>query len=287
MEKNKKHKLKVYRIVEHPYLASAIFGDNRFESLLYCGGYTMLRPNAAGDPESSNIYNRGIVNGNELSKYFFVFPEDLYSYSSDIFGSIIGNILEYVGIGHGHLGQLGSYAMHPDKFALETIVKPEEFTGERVNFKDISREEKLEMVYKLAVDSINYSNYIKRCVGVKELELSDYDDIMKHELKEYQIRDFLDSNRDIQLVKSKEITGNMYSMFHRKKVQVDDKYFIQSLEDQGLKLDYSEEAKNARLAIAKSLGFYYDRSYSECQTYEEYCEKAKKMIIEYNNNYGR
>ena len=65
MEKNKKHKLKVYRIVEHPYLASAIFGNNRFESLLYCGGYTMLRPNAAGDPESSNIYNRGIVNGNE------------------------------------------------------------------------------------------------------------------------------------------------------------------------------------------------------------------------------
>ncbi len=277
-------KLKLYRVVNHPFMEGITGTDfpYQYESLLYLGGYSMIKKLVKGDCLSSNLYIYKIRQ--DYSKYFFAFPEDAINYRNYLTQTGQVNILEYefdydklpkmFGIGNYNLSWYGEIGNNSNMMNIESLVSLDELGGERLELKDLSKSERLKMVRKMYVDSLNVHNYYSRLRGKPEIEIDPIDGYKSvPELVDF----LLDCDHDVQMLRTSAITGNMFTTIRRK--WASDEEVVEQLRQQGLILNFSEEAEQARLEIVNDLE--YQRETSD----EEYWEKAKQMVLDYRRRF--
>ena len=285
--------MKLYRVVTD--IQTTRFDDDFFEYIYYLGGYTMFYDSGEDYSSCNNIAR---YQKEKNAKYFFVFPEDAVCFREKFTHGLIGHILEYEFddnklpklFGMGDYTEDGpinydSWVQNPfpQNCSIDVLAQESEFTGDKTYSCKLSAEEKDDMLYKMYVNTQNVIYGFQKINGGELLSKDDYLKEAPQVLGFY--RDF-HSNKDCyRLIKSKEITGKVYG-FLAESVKLEDglnysKCFRDYLEKMGLRLDYSDEAKKDRKAIKEECGYYFK------DAPEEYFEKVKRMVSEYNTRYNR
>jgi len=284
--------MKLYRVVTN--IMATKFGDDFFEYIFYLGGYTMFYDSGEDFSSCNNIAK---YQKEKNAKYFFVFPEDAVRFRNKFTHGLIGHILEYdfddnklpklFGMGdYTEDDPISNDGWYQNPLAcncsIDVLAQESEFTGDKTWSCKISKEEKDEMLYKMYV---NTNSVITGFQKTDSASLVSKEEILESAPKDLHFcRDFQKAG-DYRLIKSKEITGKTYG-FLSEDIKIKNgldytKCFNDYFDQLGFRLDYSEEASRDRKTIKEECGYYFKGDP------EEYFEKVKSMVSEYNTRHNR
>jgi len=268
--------MKIYRVATEfydPYFLRTFGSKHRFESIYYKLGYTPFHGRV--EPGYANSIGSRMK---EEGKFFFLFPEDAYNCARDIvcyqfpeIYSWTAKILEYdfpIEIILDLIGY-GLYSFGDWKI-IETNIPKSKFLGDRIMSNAIDKEVKDEAFGMTCNEIFEFLNAFRKR---QNKPLINYDDFLQIIIKNHRFySEFMNDN--LELYKSPHLTGNYWNMcmvaekYTRYTNRSDDT--INDLSEKGLVLDFSDDAINRRNGIL-------------CEIEKDNLDKAKKLLLNYNN----